>query len=350
MLTFSSKWKSHLIDIVIVTLIGTVISLFYIWDKFTIVSLLENMLYSMIIGTFLWKGNELIGTIFFNKFGTKLKISIYILFNSIAIIIWTSFAILLVNYLWSLFYFSCFSNFLDMHGLSIMIIQFIVSIIITLILITRSFYTDLLEAFKREEKLKQERLAMEYQVLKNQVNPHFLFNSLNTLASLVEVDTKQSVRFIKQLSDVYRYVLDQHQAETVELSKELAFTRSYLELQKIRMQESLNYSIDVVNEKFEVLPLSIQMLVENCIKHNKATVKYPLKISIIQDENLLIVRNNIQKKSDNTDLNKFSDSINLGLKNLESRFSFLTETKMSIEETTEEFIVKIPLLKPEFYD
>ena len=350
MLTFSSKWKSHLIDIVIVTLIGTVISLFYIWDKFTITSLLENMLYSMIIGTFLWKGNELIGTIFFNKFGTKLKISIYMLFNSIAIIIWTSFAIFVVNYLWSLFYFSCFSNFLDMHGLSIMIIQFIVSIIITLILITRSFYTDLLEAFKREEKLKQERLAMEYQVLKNQVNPHFLFNSLNTLASLVEVDTKQSIRFIKQLSDVYRYVLDKHQSETVELSKELAFTKSYLELQKIRMQESLIYTIDIVDEKFDVLPLSIQMLVENCIKHNKATVKSPLKISIIQEENLLVVRNNIQKKSANNELNKFSDSINLGLKNLESRFLFLTTTKMSIEENNDEFIVKLPLLKPEFYD
>lgn len=342
---FSNKLSSHLIDIAIVSLMGTLVSLGFIWKFFTWPLLFENAIYSSIIGSTLWKGNEFISHVLYNKFAKKLQIATFIWLNSVSLIVYTSLNIIIVNYIWSLFFFDCFENFLTEKGFLIMGIQFFITIIITLILTTKSFYTDWLRSIRLEEQLKQERLALQYQALRNQVNPHFLFNSLNTLSSLVEVDAKSSVLFIKQLANVYRYVLDQHNRETVELSKEIDFTKSYLYLQQIRLNESIRFTFEIKDTNFLVLPLSIQMLVENCIKHNIATIAAPLTIKIQQLDGYIIVENNLQKRTLSLNESKFSDSINLGLKNLKSRYEYLTHQELLIIETKSSFVVKLPLIK-----
>jgi sensor histidine kinase YesM len=213
----------------------------------------------------------------------------------------------------------------------------IITIIISLFMHSRAFLFNWKQTVIDAEKHQKETIAAKYESLKNQVNPHFLFNSLNALTNLVYEDQDKAVTFIKQLSEVYRYVLDTREKEVVALKEELDFLNSYLFLQKIRFGEKLNIDIRLQNVKSEVAPLALQMLIENAIKHNVVSEDDPLSINVYADEQYILVENNLQKK---TTLGEPSSGI--GLENICKRYEFLSTSKVVVEKSEQTFIVKLP--------
>ncbi len=200
------------------------------------------------------------------------------------------------------------------------------------------FFKNWKEAAVQQEKLKREQLALQYETLKSQVNPHFLFNNLNSLTSLISTNPEKAIDFVKKLSEVYRYVLDQKNHELVDIESELRFLESYVFLQKIRFGTNLEVQINVSSVNFKVIPLSIQMLVENAIKHNEISDKKPLEIRVFSnDDKYLIVENRLQKKAG-------SEGSGSGIRNITDRYGFFTNRKVVISENEETFLVKIPLL------
>jgi two-component system, LytTR family, sensor kinase len=200
------------------------------------------------------------------------------------------------------------------------------------------FYSQWSDALKREQKLAQEKLIFQYETLRNQVNPHFLFNSLNTLSSLVRSNPDLSEEYIQKFSGIYRYILENQENNLVPLSHELQFVRDYFGLQKIRDEEKINLSIELNNEEnLEVFPVSLQLLVENALKHNSATRSNPLDIVIyIEGMDKLVVTNNLQPKSN------ISSSSKRGLKNLNERSRLILNREIEILQTEGFFVVKIP--------
>jgi len=195
------------------------------------------------------------------------------------------------------------------------------------------------EALENQQKLREENLIFQNETLKNQINPHFLFNSLNTISSLIHSQPESAENFINNLSSVYRYILENSQKDKVKLKSELEFITDYFNLHKIRDEEKIILTIDTKNEdEYEILPVSLQIMIENAIKHNLATRENPLRISIFIEDKFIVVRNNLQKKA--TQMN----SMKTGLKNLAERVKLITGGVLIIEETNADFVVKIPLI------
>lgn len=191
------------------------------------------------------------------------------------------------------------------------------------------------------ERFKKENAEFRFESLRAQVNPHFLFNSLNTLSSLIFQDQQKAESFVRELSDVYRYILENKDRELVTLKKELEILKSYIYLILLRFEQNLSITIDIENSEDNLLiaPLSLQMLVENATKHNIISKKKPLKVKIYSEDDYIVVRNNIQRKK----IKIYSSK--LGLENIKSRYNFLTNKEVEIFEETNEFLVKIPLIK-----
>jgi sensor histidine kinase YesM len=194
-------------------------------------------------------------------------------------------------------------------------------------------------ALRREQKLREENLIFQNETLKNQVNPHFLFNCLNTLSSLLQTQPDTAERFIGRLSSIYRYILENCPKDRVPLLSEISFIGDYFYLHKIRDDDKIQLEISAAGaDKFEILPVSLQVLIENAIKHNKATRENPLKISIYIENQNIIVKNNLQKMA------TLIKSTKIGLKNLAFRVKLITGRDLIIEETHDCFLVKVPLL------
>jgi len=195
-----------------------------------------------------------------------------------------------------------------------------------------------------EEKLRKdiekEQLKTNLALLKNQISPHFLFNNLSVLTSLVYKNQDKAVDFINELSKVYRYVLDNNSAELVTLQEEMEFLNHYIYLLKIRFENSISFEINMEENKLQlfVLPMCLQMLVENTIQHNVASQANPLKVSIYTKNNSLIIENQIQLRSD------LSKSSKTGLTNLKLRYSFFTDDKIEITNDDKIFKVILPLI------
>ncbi len=327
-------------DILLVTVLGMGVSLlFYSSFEIYLRHIGANAVYSAIIGTFLWKGNVVVSFFVLKRINIKAEPVKAIRWQLGAMFIYTTIALVFVNFLWSVFVYKDSSYIFTTGGFYTILIQFIITVIIASILISVSFFKSWREAVVNEEKLKRESIALQYKALKNQVNPHFLFNSLNTLTSLVYQNQETAVKFIKQLSDIYRYILEHESNELVMVNEEIDFVRKYAFLQKIRFGENLDVEINTDNSKgMFIVPASVQMLVENAIKHNIVSSEYPLTIEIYCDRDYIIVRNNLQRKS------VVKDSGGIGLGNIRSRYSFLTDKQLITEKNDKEFVVKLPLL------
>lgn len=195
-------------------------------------------------------------------------------------------------------------------------------------------------SLRREHKLREENLIFQNETLKSQVNPHFLFNSLNTISSLIQTQPEAAERFINNLSSVYRYILENGQKDTVPLQSELDFISGYYNLHQVRDEEKILLIINAPDAgKYKLLPVSLQILLENAIKHNIATRDNQLKITVYIEDQFIIVKNNLQRKA--TQLK----STMTGLKNLAERVRLVTKRNLIIQETNDHFIVKLPLLK-----
>lgn len=214
----------------------------------------------------------------------------------------------------------------------------IITLIITMFMTGRAFLLNWKQSAVDAERLQKESVEAQYNSLRNQVNPHFLFNSLNALTSLVYQDQDKAVKFIKQLSTVYRYVLDTRDKELVSIKEELDFLDSYLFLQQIRFGEKLKLKVEVSGEGL-IAPLVLQMLVENAIKHNIIADDQPLTIRVYRENEMLIVENNLQKKSIPSD-----ESTGAGLENIKKRYSFLSSVPVNVEDGNNVFRVLVPVI------
>jgi sensor histidine kinase YesM len=216
----------------------------------------------------------------------------------------------------------------------------IITILISFFLHARSFLLSWRKASFEKEVFEKESISARYEALKNQVSPHFLFNSLNALTNLVYEDQEKAIRFIKQLSEVYRYVLETHDKEVVPLSQELKFLESYLYLQQIRFGRKLNVRMGAMPENMQVAPLALQMLIENAIKHNVVSEEDPLTILLYPENGFLVVENNLQKKICMDE----APSPGLGLENIRKRYEYLSNEKVQVLQNEIKFIVKLPAL------
>jgi len=200
------------------------------------------------------------------------------------------------------------------------------------------FYFQWQDSLKNEQKLREEKLVFQYETIKNQVNPHFLFNSLNTLSSLINGNSRAE-DFIHQLSSIYRYILENRDVNQVGLEEEIEFTKNYFSLQKIRDEGKVSLEILPMDmKKYRILPISLQLLIENALKHNSATRDHPLRITIYTEADSIVVKNNLQKKL------IIEKSPGTGFRNLGERLKLITNREMKVIETSDEFIVKIPLI------
>lgn len=191
------------------------------------------------------------------------------------------------------------------------------------------------------EQFKKISVEAQFEALRNQINPHFLFNSFNVLSSLVYKDPDTSAKFISQLSLVYRYLLYSQEKKVVALRDEMEFIRAYLFLLEIRFGENLIIKIGDLDDedKFYVAPATLQMLIENAIKHNVVSRKNPLTIEIFVEDKTLVISNNLQLKEVK------EPSTQVGLKNIISRYAFLSDRKVIVKQDRQQFAVTLPLLE-----
>ncbi len=197
------------------------------------------------------------------------------------------------------------------------------------------------EVIEQKEQLNKLKLQSELDILKSQVNPHFLFISLNSLSSLIGENPQHAELFVDELSRVYRYLLRNNEEVLTSLKNELNFIRSYAHLLKTRYGSSIEVLIDVPKSVTEHLvpPLTLQLLVENAVKHNTALKNKPLTIEINTDANeRLVIKNNLQKKTTRVDSSK------IGLKNIQDKYLLLNQQQIRIDETVTHFIITLPLI------
>jgi two-component system, LytTR family, sensor kinase len=226
------------------------------------------------------------------------------------------------------------------------IICFVLTLFITTIYEAGYYIYKWKETIALAEKLKKESIQSQLEALKNQINPHFLFNSLNTLASIIPEDPKMAIDFVYKLSNVYRNILDLKDKPMDTLAQELDYVDNYKYLLQARFGSNINFEIDVHDACLGcyMVPLSIQMLVENAIKHNVISGKKPLHILIRNEgQYSIVIKNNKQLKDQQ------SEGTGTGLKNINDRYSLTFGKNISIDDNNAYFTVKLPLIPiPEY--
>jgi LytS/YehU family sensor histidine kinase len=215
-----------------------------------------------------------------------------------------------------------------------------ITLVISVILTSRSFLWNWRQTAIDAERFKQESTVAKFESLRNQVNPHFLFNSLNALTNLVYEDQDKAAKFIKQLSEVYRYLLETRDREIVLLMEEKNFLESYVYLQRIRFGDKLTITMSLDDQTCMIAPLALQMLVENAIKHNEISEEHPLHIRVFLDGDFIVVENNQQPKPIISEL-----SPGVGLDNICKRYEFLTDKEVQILKNGK-FEVRLPKIYP----
>ena len=196
----------------------------------------------------------------------------------------------------------------------------------------------------KQESTKQEIVAKtetaKFESLKNQLDPHFLFNSLNVLTSLIGENPNLAEKFTTKLSKVYRYVLEQRNKDLVPIEEELKFAKTYMELLGMRFEDAVEFNIpdSISNDALKIVPLSLQLLLENAVKHNVVSSSKPLTINIYEEANYLIIENNINPKE------AIGKSTKVGLQNITDRYGLITQKGVKVENNNKTFKVSLPLL------
>lgn len=216
----------------------------------------------------------------------------------------------------------------------------IVSFVVLLGIHALFFYKAYNENKVKEQKIIAGTASAKFESLKNQIDPHFLFNSLNVLSSLIEENPDNAQKFTTSLSKIYRYVLEQKDKELVSVEEELAFAKTYMNLLKMRFENSLFYELpdQILNPEAKVVPLSLQLLLENTVKHNVVSEQRPLHIRIFIEEGYLVVENDFQRKE------VLQDRQGVGLQNIINRYGIITNRKVLIAQNENTFTVRIPIL------
>ena len=237
-------------------------------------------------------------------------------------------------------YNNSFADFITKEEASDYLLTTIFTFIVLLIVHFIYIYKAYQENKVKEQKIIAGTASAKFESLKNQIDPHFLFNSLNVLSSLIEENPENAQKFTTSLSKIYRYVLEQKDKELVSVEEELAFAKIYMNLLKMRFENSLFYELPaaIPNQDAKVVPLSLQLLLENTVKHNVVSEQRPLHIRIFIDGDYLSIQNDYQKKE------VLQERKGVGLQNIINRYGIITRRKVLIEQNEQNFTVKIPIL------
>ncbi len=234
---------------------------------------------------------------------------------------------------------------LQYRGVQLLLIVWLTELVIVSQSVSNRFYKDLLAAYRRSRRLEESALQARYQALQSQLNPHFLFNSLNTLVAEIGYNPQGAVCFTRNLSDVYRYILACQDKRLVPLSEEMDFVDTYVELHRVRLGDCLavDWQVDAcVAAEAQIPPLTLQLLVENIIKHNVISPSHPMDVTVEVEEKgtdvlQLVVSNPVRPKQGTVSVGK-------GLENLSQRYRLLCSREIAVDRRDNRFTVKIPLL------
>jgi len=328
-------------DMVLVYLVAVLISYILIGNKlFSSFSyLFTNTIFGFYVGYPLWKGNQVIGWLSGRIYPWRLKPKLTMTVALAGSFGYSVIIIILVHYLvhrlaYDTNIFDDFAKFVPQ-----LFFVLLISMLITIAFYVSYFFKWWRILVVNEAKLEQEAIQLRYNALKSQVNPHFLFNSLSVLSSLVDTDTQKAKLFIQQFSSIYRYVLEQREKELAPLAEEVNFIRSFTSLHHVRHGENLQVSIEVDDNSGYIIPLSLQILLENCFKHNVISEEKPLNVRVWRENDYIVVQNNLQKRK------AIHESGGVGLDTIRKQFEFLTKRAMQIEHNDKYFTVRIPILK-----
>jgi two-component system LytT family sensor kinase len=298
---------------------------------------LKFFVHGMVITSGLWLGCMTIVMYLWRKFPWEVAPIRHLIIEIVFILVYTisfsSLLYLLEKRFWNV-------NEIENLGMEVFT-TILITLLITSIHESVFFYQQWKYNFSKSVRLEKDNIEARYEALRAQINPHFLFNSLNSLTTFVD-DNKLAVDYIQDLSDLLRYMLKSGEKELVLLRDEIAIMNTYISLQQKRFPETLEIRVDVPESYYHyaVPPLVLQMLVENCLKHNIISRKNPLLVEIVAEKNIITVVNNLQIKPG-------VDSTGQGLKNIAGRYRFFTARKIEIIKTHDSFKVVIPLLEVE---
>lgn len=256
-------------------------------------------------------------------------------------IIFIPFAMLFVDSFFDIYAIKApFDNLNKLNIVSFFFLSFTISTLISLGFIAFHFFEFWKENETRAANLEKEKSQVQFDNLKNQLNPHFLFNSLTSLDSLIQENPTLAREFLQQLSKVFRYVLQSQEKGLVSLKTELEFIKNYVQLLQTRFGEMLKVNFDIQTDDLDkqLAPVTLQILIENAIKHNIINQSNPLIINISSKGNSLVISNNIQRKK------QVETSNGQGLRNLQSLYSYLSDESLTIIEDENNYSVKVPLI------
>ncbi len=338
-ITLKAFIQVSIVSIIIGTVIYIIMAGTWITD---IKSLLINAGYSLMIGIGLFANRfvyNYLGSRWISWTQRPIRSTIIAI---LVTLLYSSIVILFVNWFWFSVVIKIKWNTFREFGYNIIISEYIALTLVTLFMYARVFFNDWRKAIINEEKLKQQAIELQYKVLSNQVNPHFLFNSLNILNSLITINPQKAQNFVSKLSDFYRKLLDFRNEDIIPLQQEVDFVRLYIDLQKERFGENFQVEIKINPSNYYIIPMTLQLLIENAIKHNQISKTQHLTITIgCTTDNYLKVSNTYAPYS--TPI----DGKGLGLANLNERYQYFTERPLLIDQTDKLFTVKVPLLTTE---
>ena len=336
-------WNDHWAIIVSLPILSLLIPFVFFGIRFTHAPYftIPLILNTFIISAIIWIGNRGIMIWSRNRYPLMEQLKKRLLIQSLLMLVYTLLAGVGVGYLLEEF------SQIDRTGMSKtdVLIASINSSLFTTIAITAIyeviyFSNQLRDSLTKSELLKREGLHAELNALKTQVNPHFLFNNLNTLCAIIPEDSAKAVQFVEQLSKVYRYILEVKDEKSIPLTDELKIMQAYAFLLNTRFGNSFQLTLDIPPSEMnmKIVPYSLQLLLENALKHNVVSREHPLHITMTAANGQLIVQNNLQKKQ------QVERSTGIGLKNIRNRYQLLTDKPVTVNETPQHFTVSLPLI------
>ncbi len=340
----SAELRKGLISCLKISLIFTLIFSVFQGDDFSLKNLLLTFLVSATYTFGIGFGNGIINSLLDKKWDWLEQTNLRVYFGIMAVTLYTVPVVIGINYIVFVWIQKLpIEKFFTGNMIWAHLFYIILSLGVSSFMHARSFMVNWKQASKQEvtqQKIIAGTANAQFESLKNQIDPHFLFNSLNVLSSLIEENPDNAQRFTTSLSKVYRYVLEQKDKELVSVEEELSFAKTYMNLLKMRFENSLTYELPTlgINPEAKVVPLSLQLLLENTVKHNIVSEQKPLNIRIFIKNNYLVVQNDIQKKE------ILQDRRGVGLQNIISRYAILTERRVLIEQTDALFSVQLPIL------
>lgn len=327
-----------------ISMVFTVVFSVLLGSDFSIQNVLITFSLSCLYSFGLGFGNGFLNNLLDRKWDWLEQTNLRVYYGILVTVLYTIPVVLGINYIiFVILQKMPLDEFFNERMVWIHLFYIILSLGVSTFMQARSFMVKWKQASKTE--VTQQRIIAgtanaKFETLKNQIDPHFLFNSLNVLSSLIEENPENAQRFTTSLSKIYRYVLEQKDKELVSVAEELSFAKTYMNLLKMRFENSLFYELPetTINPDAKVVPLSLQLLLENTVKHNVVSEQRPLHIRIFIEGDYLAIQNDFQKKE------VIQSRQGVGLQNIVDRYGIITNRKVLIEQNEKTFTVKIPIL------